>query len=159
MLFFSALCICLVPGVYIMFIICVVEHFSSHVGACLVAYSSGCHRWLLCIPRPSSLEGCMIHLYIMSLVIQPEEHGEEPVLWRDSAVEFCLTQHFLHIWELLHQDPPFHILGTLHLPSVLCTEQGHLYYVTWNVYLSELDRTYMSWGSILSSSRVSFLFF
>ena len=30
------------------------------------------------------------------------------------ARELCLTQHFLCVWELLHQDLSLHILGTLH---------------------------------------------
>lgn len=55
---------------------------------------------------------------------------EESTSWVDLAVELGLTQHFLHIRELLHQDPSLHTLGTLHpvlfyVPTVTTSTISH----------------------------------
>lgn len=42
--------------------------------------------------------------------------------------------------------------------AILCTYCNYIYYLTWNIYPCEWGRTYMSQGSILSSSRMSYFF-
>lgn len=100
----------------------------------------------------------LAHIAFTSLVIQQsEEHGKEPALWVDPAIEFCFTQHFLHIWGLLHQDQFLHILGVCSWPCpVFCVPSMA---TSTNICRSELGRTYMSWSSILSSSRMFLLVF